>query len=379
MKNLIIVPTYWTLKENGAKEDFDHPAPIGEEGTLARLLKSFRTCRVKTEIHIVVAPLCSKTEKKVRSITNDFPDLDIHVFTRVDMERVLRYAKKCKFSSKFISKLKCNSYGSIRNQGLIIGLMKDVDNIIFLDDDEVIEDKKYMVKADDCIGKKIGRRRLVGKTGYYVDKDNNYRPLKRKDPAWKKHWLKNKHLNKTVNSIRSKKRFHETSSALGGNMVINKELFSVVPFDPYIARGEDLDYLLNAKHFKFLFLFDNQLVVKHLPPALHLSYWRKIQKDVFRFVYEKEKIKYFNFGIEELDSYPKFFLNRGLYCRAVTTNIELAKHYLKHNDKRGFNESLKNAKSVQCEAKTYAKKYAPEYFLFQKEWARFSLRIKKYF
>lgn len=379
MKNLIIIPTYWTLPEADTSEIFDHPVPIKESGTLGHLLQSFRKYRIKEEIHIIPAPLLPKVEKKVRNITNKFPDLDIHVFTRVDMKQIIQFVKTYKFSKEFISKLNNYSYGGIRNNGLIVGLIKRIDNIIFLDDDEIVENNKYMLKAVECIGRKIRKKRLLGKTGYYLDKNNNYRPLAIKVPKWRKHWLKQKHLNKIYNRIKSKKRFHETSDALGGNMVINRDLFSIVPFDPYIHRGEDVDYLLNVKHFNFRFLFDNQLVVKHLPPPSRVPYWLKLRKDIYRFIYERKKMEYFNFSINDLDSYPKFFLRKSLEGRAITTSIELAKYYLKNKDRIGYEESLKNTKLVEYEAKSYAKKNAPKYFKFQKEWTKLSLLIQKKF
>lgn len=379
MKNLIIIPTYWTLPELNTTDMFDHPVSIKEQGTLERLLLSFRKYKIKEEIHVIPAPLVSKVEKKIRSITNKFPDLDIHVFTRVDMHQIIKFAKTHKFLKEFISKLNNNSYGSIRNNGLIVGLIKKIDNIIFLDDDEIVEDNKYMSKAVEGIGRTIRKKRLLGKTGYYLDKNNNYRPSITKSPNWKKHWLKQKHLNKIYNRIKSKKRFHETSDALGGNMVVNRDLFSIVPFDPYIHRGEDVDYLLNVKHFNFRFLFDNQLVVKHLPPSSHIPYWIKLRKDIYRFIYEREKMEYFNFSINDLDSYPKFFLGKNLEYRAITTSIELAKNYLKNKDRKGYEESLKNAKITEYEAKLYAKKHVPKYFKFQKEWAKLSSLIENKF
>ena len=268
MKNIIVIPTYWTLPENDTSKTFDHPIPIKEKGTLERLLRSLRKLRNKCEVHIVISPLHKKVENKVRRITNEFPDLDIHVFSKVDLVKIRRLFKSTKLSKEFESKINVDTYGGIRNIGLVIGVIKKIDNLIFLDDDEVVEKRDFIIKAEELMGECHGmRKKLVGKTGYYVDKHNHFKHLKN-PPSWKRHWLKQKHLNKVYNNIKAKKRLHETSNALGGNMVINKLLFETVPFDPYIPRGEDLDYLLNAKHFKFRFLFDNKLVIKHLPPPL---------------------------------------------------------------------------------------------------------------
>jgi hypothetical protein len=152
-----------------------------------------------------------------------------------------------------------------------------------------------------------------------------------------------------------------------------------VPYDPYIARGEDLDYLLNAKHFGFNFLFDNRLIVRHLPPKKDIPYWLKMRKDIYRFIYEREKLKYFNFKLEDLDSYPKFFLKEDLVHRAVITSIAYAKKCLEKGDKIGFNESSKNAVIASKDAQQYAKVNAPKYFKFQKQWVKLFRIIQKKF
>ena len=43
--------------------------------------------------------------------------------------------------------------------------------------------------------------------------------------------------------IGTEPRLKETPFAFGGNMVIHQNLFTAVPFDPKISRGEDMDFL----------------------------------------------------------------------------------------------------------------------------------------
>ncbi len=55
-------------------------------------------------------------------------------------------------------------------------------------------------------------------------------------------------------------------------MILHRELFECVPFDPLVTRGEDVDYLINSRIFGFSFFLDNTLSVKHLPqPKSHPS------------------------------------------------------------------------------------------------------------
>ena len=165
--------------------------------------------------------------------------------------------------------------------------------------------------------------------------------------------------------------------ALGGNMVVNKELYMNAPFDPFIARGEDMDLLLNAKHFGYKFIFDNKMVIRHLPPKRYVPYWLKLRRDASRFIYEREKMKFFNFELKNLDSYPKFFLMNNLEYKASVTSINYAKECLKKGLNKEFNESLKNVPFFLKDAKLFAQKNAPLYFKFQKGWVKLMKFIVK--
>lgn len=73
-------------------------------------------------------------------------------------------------------------------------------------------------------------------------------------------------------------------------MIIHRNLFKTVPFDPNVTRGEDIDYLINAKMFGFHFFLDRELSIKHLPPKKTHPVWKRFREDIYRFLYEKAKI-----------------------------------------------------------------------------------------
>ncbi|MBW2983763.1 hypothetical protein KY361_01465 [Candidatus Woesearchaeota archaeon] len=376
MKNLIIIPTYWTLPAKRTGEIFDHPTPIDKESTLGRLLESIRKLKIREDIVVFPTPIYKKVIKKNREIIKKFPELNINLFNTIFYKKVKSLLRDSRMPPLFRSEINLEDYGSIRNLGFIIGAMWGADNLIHLDDDEVIEEKDYFKLAVDGIGKKFGRKPLVAKTGYYIDKDGSYMPPDYPS-RWKDYWQKRGRMRKLFNNIESKKRFHEISMALGGNMVINKGLYKNVPFDPFISRGEDMDLLLNAKHFGYKFMFDNKMVVRHLPPKEYVPYWLKIRRDAFRFIYQREKMKYYNFKLESLDDYPKFFLKDDLEFKAISTSLNYAKECLKKGDKEEFHQSLDNARLFLTEANTFAKKNVPKYFKFQKQWVKFMKFVEK--
>ena len=91
-------------------------------------------------------------------------------------------------------------------------------------------------------------------------------------------------------TIAAEPRLKVTSFAFGGNLVVHRKLFSDVPFDPLIPRGEDIDFLINARMFGRRTYLDNRLSIKHLPPPKTFPTWRRVREDILRFIFEKKKL-----------------------------------------------------------------------------------------
>jgi hypothetical protein len=116
---------------------------------------------------------------------------------------------------------------------------------------------------------------------------------------------------------------------LGGNLVLTKGLFEKIPFDPLVHRGEDIDYLINARIAGFNVLFDKHLKIKHLPQERTISYRKdELKGDIERFLYEREKVK----GHEglNLQPYPGYFLRGDMESKAIVTVILFSLHMALH-------------------------------------------------
>lgn len=61
-------------------------------------------------------------------------------------------------------------------------------------------------------------------------------------------------------------RISRSNYVCGGLMALHARAFTRVAFDPFITRGEDLDYLFNMRMFGYDVWFDNEWTVRHLPP-----------------------------------------------------------------------------------------------------------------
>jgi hypothetical protein len=122
-----------------------------------------------------------------------------------------------------------------------------------------------------------------------------------------------------------------------------------VPFDPKVPRGEDIDFLINAKMFGFPFFLDNQLSILHLPPPKTHPVWRRLREDIYRFIFQRTKIEsqkemegMTKVHPEEFDPYPGCFLKRDLEEKIEKSCRLLAKQYLVEGEEKGNKEALKN-------------------------------------
>ena len=176
--------------------------------------------------------------------------------------------------------------------------------------------------------------------------------------------------------IGSEPRLKKTPFAFGGAMVIHRNLMRIVPFDPKTTRGEDTDYVINARIFGFNFYLDNQLGIKHLPPPKKHPIWKRFREDIYRFLYDKSKfdtqrpeINLREIKPEDFDPYPGEFMKPDLGDKIFKTNIILALNYLADNDIEACKETIKNIYLARYEAIPHYNTF-DEYLAFQKKWRK---------
>jgi len=286
LKVTMVIPSYWSRDSSiGLKEGesvYDHPTPLDTDGTLARTIKSIDVLKDKDFRLVIIAAATSKDiEKKAEDrisyiIKSVSPDVETYVFgsscLRQIHELFIHEGQK-----DFTTLLNLHGYSNIRNLCTFISHALGSDVAVLIDDDEVFEDQNFMSKVKDFIGRNVDDGFISGLTGYVINPDGGYKVNKSFHP-WMKYWDKNERMNETFDKlIGTRPRLKKTSFALGGNMVIHRNLFSVVPFDPNVPRGEDTDFLINAMMFGFNFLLDNQLTIRHIPPKKSHPIWMRIR------------------------------------------------------------------------------------------------------
>lgn len=395
MKLTMVIPSYWSRKTSfssspplpytearWARESevgwtegdavYDHPIPLDEEGALLRAIQSISVLKDKDFQLVIIAvataeSIEAKVEEKVANIIKSADAVGVKVLLfgpshlKQIHELLIDRGKK-----EHIELLKLREYSNIRNLCLFIPHILGSDVAVLIDDDEVFEDPDFISKAKEFIGKDIEGETVNAVAGYYLQSDGGYR-IKKPILPWMKYWDQYDRMNEAFDEIiGTEPRLKKTPFVFGGNMVIHRNLFTVVPFDPNISRGEDIDFLINARMFGFPFFLDNQLSIRHLPPPKAHPTWRQLREDIYRFVYERAKIEnqkeirgMARVYPEDFDPYPGCFLKADLEEKIEKSCKLLSEEYLAQGNRRGGEEALKNITIAKTDA-------VPKYDPFQR-------------
>ena len=367
MRKVVLIPTYWSRANREWHEGdavYDHPTPIDEEGTLARTLESMKLLSSKDfKLVLLICPttpeVADAAEKRVVDIIHAVNlQAETYIFTISDLARI----SEIMFESDKIRRTKhlldMTGYANVRNMCLLCADILSADAAILIDDDEVFEKADWVERSVESLGKRIYGDVVYGMAGYYINKHNQYYDDV-KTEHWMTYWDRFGFKAKAFDEIiGSPPRIKRTPFAFGGAMILHRDLFQSVPFDPQITRGEDIDYLINSKMYGFSFFLDNTLSIKHLPVPKKHPQWKRIREDIYRFVYEREKIasqyKTGNMVMvspEDFDPYPGEFLREDLDEKIFRSNIMLATDYMMKGDTEGVAESLDNIMIARKEAK----------------------------
>ncbi len=366
----MVIPSFWGREsEVGWKEGdaiYDHPTPLDGEDTLIRAIQSIERLEDKDfQLVIIVVATAedieSEVEKKVAHIIKSAnPGVEILLFGQSHLTQIhelLRRDSEGKNTEEYINLLQLRGYSNVRNLCMFIPHILGSDVAVLIDDDEVFEDQKFISKARGFIGREIGGIIINAVAGYYLQPDRDYHVKKPYRP-WMKYWDQYERMNEAFDMvIGTEPRLKATPFVFGGNMVIHRNLFTVVPFDPNVRRGEDIDFLINARMLGFHFFLDNQLSIKHLPPPKTHPTWMQLREDIYRFIYGRAKIEtqkavegMTKINPEDFDPYPGCFLKADLEEKIEQACKLLSEEYLAQGDRKGSEEALNNIALARTDA-----------------------------
>lgn len=376
MKNCFAIYTCWTTGDDRSYLIYDHPTPVGTDGELPRTLQNLADLGTKDHVLLFPGPTDRRIEEHIQSIADRFPQLDIHVLTGEDIARIKKTLQSKGFPRDYDDVINMGNYGRLRNMSLMYSIMNGFDNVIQIDDDELIEDPKYMDKALGDMGGNFNGKPIYGKSGYYVDAAGT-KYYDGQVAVTFETWPKDQKFNEAVkNAFAANARLSACHVAFGGNIAINRELFLHVPYDQIaLPRGEDDDYVMNARKSGFEFVFDSELWIRHLPPRREGYNWARPRQDIKRFKYLREKIKLYGLKAGELGVFFDYFLQEDLEYKAVTASIEAARYY-RDKDRSEAEEFLNNALVAVEPNRGELKKKAERQLRFMDDWARVMPKVE---
>ena len=366
MKTTMIIPSYWTRERGrGAKETdavYDHPTPLDDEGTLQSAIESISILKEKDFDLVIIAvsnaeDVEDRVEERVAHIIgNSKADVKVRLFSHSHLKQIHRILDEVG-GGRFVELLSLRGYSNIRNLCLFLPHLLESDIAVLIDDDEVFEDPFFINKAREFIGQTIDNHFIGAVAGYYLQPDGNWR-LKTPQESHRASWDKVGRMNEAFEKIiGTDPRLKETPFVFGGNMIVHREIFTHIPFDPSISRGEDIDYLINMKMFGHTFFLDNSLSIKHLPPPKYHAVWKQLREDIYRFIRERDKLRQqeavpgmVHVRAEELDPYPGAFLKDDLEDKITRECTALAAQYRIEGRESDAAEALKNIKIAQSGA-----------------------------
>lgn len=384
MNTVMVIPSYWSRPVSVGWQTgdavYDHPTPLDQEGTLARTLESLRILENRDFSLVILAcatadDIQGQVEDRVRTIAKAVdPPVETLVISHSHLARIHETLGRAG-REDLKEVLSLRGYSNIRNMCLYVPYVMGAEAAILIDDDELIDDPSFVDKAVEYIGSRFMGQTIDAVAGYYVNAKGTYYDDVPEEIHWMTYWDRFGSKREAFDKIIPKKpRLKLTPFAFGGCMVVHRALFRTVPFDPRITRGEDTDYVMNARMFGFNFFLDNQLWIQHRPPKKSHPTWQRFREDIFRLLYSKAKIEgqteQVNMTIveaEDFDPYPGEFLKETLDDKILKTNLILALDYLADERIEDCKETIRNIWLARTKAVPSDNPFEA-YLAFQRRW-----------
>lgn len=377
MNPVIVIPSYWDRSTRpgalGERGVYDYVTPIDKplpelEMCLSSLEQVSGVLRVV--VLVVAPPSCEEAARaRVNGICRAHADLNPLVIGSPEASHIERAVARTAhhIAGETVS---LRGYGAIRNMGLAVAAVLGHDVVVFLDDDEVVEQSDFLTKAVWGLGSLTRQNlRVLVKSGFFIDADGS--PYAKPSHSWsEKYWSKAADFNRAMERVQnSPARITRSNHLCGGCCAVHAEAFSRVPFDPYITRGEDLDYVLDLRANGMDAWFDNEWYVRAQPPEEMAGAPSLFMQDVYRWLYEYRKLDAMNarrdlrtITPESLMPYPAPWLSSGVRQRVFQTAL---RRFMTGPDRLSY---LRIVTQGRFEADKFARSASSRYLSFSMVW-----------
>lgn len=346
MRYCLAIPTYWPHAAgiSPARVFSDQPLP---PGTLRRTLESLIPLATES-VPVVVVAVAPEPHLVLEHIHSPPLPYPVIFFAAPHLHRFQDFLH-AHGQGEWAPQLSLYGYAQIRNLSLILANILEAEILVSIDDDEIIADPDFFTKIAEDFAFLSQEHSIFGLAGIYQNPDGSIL-LPEPTAPWTVYWPKIRWLNAALEELCSSgPRLKPTPLALGGNLVLSAGLFQQLPFDPAITRGEDMDYVLNARMFQIPFFLDHTLRVIHAPPDKFYPLWVELRQDLQRFCYTRRKLREQEpqpgmrlVTPAELKPYPGNFLEADLESRAIQSHTLLARQYLAAGDPEAARHTMEN-------------------------------------
>lgn len=375
MQPTIIIPTFWTRRRSRGTDrtgtHFDHPTLVGQPGPLLDCLRSLGGLRGLGKVVVIVAAADESTantaEDGVRELLADMPGIDSLVVGPAEIGSLHRRLEQLEFAD-VMGGANLTSYGGVRNAGLAVAAVLGSETIVFIDDDQIVTDPEYLLRAMEGLGEPDEKGRpVLAKTGYYLDERGSCE-VAGPTPWTDTFWRQGEYFNRAIASVGKPPRIKPTTLAFGGCLALHRDMYCNVPFDPWAIRGEDIDYVIDVRMHGADMYLDSGWSIVHRPPAPQ-SEAMLFRHDVFRFIYTHRKLEFGKSQVdlrqvtpESLMPYPGHLVDSSIGWRTRITAL------LRSLGSRERGAYLEIATKTVPDAQQYARENCERYFAFQRRW-----------
>ena len=377
MNPAIVIPTFWDQGSQpgalGERGVYDYNTPIDKPlPELELCLSSLDKVRgvIRVIVLVVAPPECAEAARaRVTSICRAHANLNPLIVGESEAAHVERVVARTAHhvAGETVS---LRGYGAIRNMGLAVAAVFGHDAVVFLDDDNVALDENFLINAVFGLGSLTRQNlQILAKSGFFVDALDS--PYAEPSEEWsEKYWSKAADFNKVMERAQTAStRITRSNHMCGGCCALHAAAFTKVPFDPYITRGEDLDYVLNLRANHLDVWFDNEWFVRSQPPEEMAPVPSLFMQDVHRWLYEYRKLDAMNarrdlrtITPESLMPYPAPWLSTEVRRRVFQTAL---RRFLVGPDRLSYLRILTRGR---YEADRFARSASSRYLSFAMVW-----------
>jgi GT2 family glycosyltransferase len=309
-----------------------------------------------------------RADERVREIAAAFPQLNIFVFGGAEAGSLFRRLEQLELGA-MTEAFAIKSYGAVRNLGLAVASVLGSDAVVFIDDDEIIDQGDFIRRAMFGIGHPIhSGGYLFAKSGLVTDAQGDY--FQSGDKHWADmFWHQSEAFNKTIQIALRPPQMHRAPFAYGGCLAIHREMYTKIAFDPWIMRGEDVDYVINARLHGGDVFVDDQWTIRHNSPSSGSGAAARFRQNVYRFIYEHRKLEFAKSQVDlaqvtahSLMPFPGLFLASSVGLRAFATGLL---HTLSGPERGHY---WRTAFEALGRANRHARENCVNYFALQRMW-----------